>query len=315
MTHLSTRIILILLPLFAASPLWADNIYKYQDKDGIWHFTDKLPNDQEDFEAVWMEREPEPRITLRQEGDQRNPVYLLQNKYWGPVEVEVSLSTAENVMTEPQVPMRVVLGPQQEEAVLGIGAYDPSQSFSYKLHYRWVPGKPNPMPARNLVVEPPFPAGQSYPISQGFNGTKTHTTPDSQYAVDIVMPVGTPIVAARAGTVMDVEEDFNRGGTNREAYMDKANRVIILHDDGTMAVYAHLDLASVTVRAGQHVRAGRQIARSGNTGFSSGPHLHFVIQQNIGMELVSLPFQFKGPDGKPFEPEVRQFLEGTIPLN
>ena len=127
------------------------------------------------------------------------------------------------------------------------------------------------------------------------------------------MPIGTAVLAARAGTVMDVEEDFNKGGTLKAAYIEKANRVMILHDDGTMAVYAHLDLASVSVRAGQRVRAGRQIARSGNTGFSSGPHLHFAIQQNIGMEIVSLPFKFTRPEGEPAEPVANQLLKGTLP--
>ena len=92
---------------------------------------------------------------------------------------------------------------------------------------------------------------------------------------------------------MDVEEDFNRGGTDWKKFADKANHVRILHDDGTMAVYAHLDLASVSVRPGARIRAGQKIARSGNTGFSTGPHLHFVIQQNTGMKLISVPFKFQ----------------------
>ena len=87
---------------------------------------------------------------------------------------------------------------------------------------------------------------------------------------------------------------------------------MILHDDGTMSVYAHIDLASVNVRPGLHVRAGRQIARSGNTGFSSGPHLHFAVQQNIGMEVVSLPFKFERPKGRPAEPQVNELLKGTL---
>jgi murein DD-endopeptidase MepM/ murein hydrolase activator NlpD len=304
----------LLAALVAGSlPLFADNIYKYQDEKGIWHFTDRLPADQEEFDTVFMERDPEPRIRLRQDGPQHNPVYTLQNKFWGPVEVEMSLTEANNVLTEPSLPLRVVLGPQEQETVLGIGALNPRKSFSYKLHYRWAPGRPNPLPVSGLIMQPPFPAGESYPISQGFNGKTTHIGADSQYAVDIVMPIGTPVLAARSGTVMDVEEDFNDGGINKDSLMERANRVLILHDDGTMAVYAHIDLASVNVRPGLHVRAGRQIARSGNTGFSSGPHLHFAVQQNIGMEVVSLPFRFARTEGEPREPQEQELLEGTLP--
>ena len=110
---------------------------------------------------------------------------------------------------------------------------------------------------------------------------------------------------------MDVEEDFNKGGTDRKKFMDKANHVRIVHPDGTMALYAHLDLASVSVRPGARVRAGQKIARSGNTGFSSGPHLHFAIQQNIGMKLISLPFRLKTSQGDAIAPEELELIKGT----
>jgi murein DD-endopeptidase MepM/ murein hydrolase activator NlpD len=127
-----------------------------------------------------------------------------------------------------------------------------------------------------------------------------------------VMPVGTQVLAAREGVVMDVEEDFNRAGTDLQKFMDKANHVRILHDDGTMALYAHLDLASVSVRPGARVKAGQLIARSGNTGFSTGPHLHFVIQQNVGMEMRSLPFRFHQAGAEPRPPEESLLLNGVL---
>ena len=86
-----------------------------------------------------------------------------------------------------------------------------------------------------------------------------------------------------------------RGGADREKFLDRANHVRVLHDDGTMALYAHLDLASVSVRPGARIRAGQQIARSGNTGFSSGPHLHFVVQKAYGDSMLSIPFRFSQP--------------------
>ena len=300
---------IMLLPIAAG----AKNIYKYQDENGIWHFTDRAPDEEVEFETVYMEREPEPRIRMRQDGPKENPVYVVFNDFWGPVELELSLEDAVNVMSEPRLPARFVVPGQTEQALVGLGALDPTRGFQYRLSMASVPGRPIARPVADIVLLPPFAAGSEYPISQGFQGDRTHSTPDSEFAIDIVMPVGTTILAARDGTVMDVEEDFNRGGGDRGKFVDKANRVLILHDDGTMALYAHLDLASVSVRPGARVRAGQQIARSGNTGFSSGPHLHFAVQQNTGMQLISIPFKFQTAAGEPAAPVEAQILHGLVP--
>jgi len=304
--------VLLAAALLLPGDAWTKNIYKYQDENGIWHFTDQPPEQDQPFETVYMEREPEPRIKMRMEGPQSNPVYVLFNDFWGPVEVELNLSDAVNVISEPHLPARFVIPGQTEQALVGLGALDPVRGFSYRLHLTSVPGPPKPEPIENLVVYPPFPAGESYLVSQGFNGETTHTGPDSIYAIDITMPIGTTILAARGGVVMDVEEDFNRAGTSMKDFADKANHVRILHDDGSMALYAHLDLASVNVGRGTKVRAGQRIARSGNTGFSTGPHLHFVIQQNVGMEMRSVPFRFNQPAGDAIFPQEGQMLSGTL---
>jgi len=303
-------ILLVTASLLMPAVAGAKNIYKYQDENGIWHFTDQAPEETVQFETVYMEREPEPRIKMRQEGTKHSPVYILFNDFWGPVEIELKLTDAVNVLTEPPLPARFVIPGQQEQTLVGLGALDPQRGFQYRLNMSSVPGRPISTPVMDLVVLPPFAQGEQFPISQGFQGEKTHLTPDSEFAIDIAMPVGTAIHAVRSGTIMDVEEDFNRGGTNMEKFVDKANHVRILHEDGTMAVYAHLDLASVSVRPGARIRAGQKIARSGNTGFSSGPHLHFVIQQNTGMKLISVPFKFQTATGAPATPEVNQVLQG-----
>jgi murein DD-endopeptidase MepM/ murein hydrolase activator NlpD len=122
------------------------------------------------------------------------------------------------------------------------------------------------------------------------------------YAVDIAMPVGTDIVAARDGVVFDVSSTNFKGGPEADQYADLANLVRILHDDGTFAVYAHLNWNSIRVNPGDRVRAGQYIADSGNTGFSSGPHLHFAVQRNLGMRVESIPVAFRGADGAGVSP-------------
>jgi len=84
--------------------------------------------------------------------------------------------------------------------------------------------------------------------------------------------------------------------------MASANVVRIMHDDGSHAVYAHLNLNSVRVRPGDRVERGQYIADSGNTGYSSGPHLHFAVMVNRGMRMASVPVLFEGPNQAPTEP-------------
>ena len=109
--------------------------------------------------------------------------------------------------------------------------------------------------------------------------------------------------------------DRAHGGGDQEAkYIDRANFVRILHDDGSMAVYAHLQPNSARVYPGGRVPTGAWIANSGNTGFSSGPHLHFAVQMNAGMSLESLPFRFRQRGGQMITPDRRMMLDGVLSL-
>jgi murein DD-endopeptidase MepM/ murein hydrolase activator NlpD len=122
------------------------------------------------------------------------------------------------------------------------------------------------------------------------------------------MPERTNVCAARDGVVMDIANDFFGGGTDREDYIKRANFIRILHDDGTMAVYAHLSLESIRVGIGRKVYEGDILAESGNTGFSSGPHLHFAIQKNNGMQLISIPFKIENRKGTGVTPSKNMML-------
>ena len=138
-------------------------------------------------------------------------------------------------------------------------------------------------------------------------GKASHGDKQNYYAVDIDMPEGTPVLAARDGVVMTVDNDFYGAGLDLSQYGDRANNIRIAHSDGTMAVYAHLQLESAKVAVGDRVRAGQQLALSGDTGYTSGPHLHFCIQVNANMQIVSVPFNFSAR-GAAFQPEPGMML-------
>ena len=88
------------------------------------------------------------------------------------------------------------------------------------------------------------------------------------------------MLAARAGIVMQVEDDYYGAGLDREKFGSRANVVRILHPDGSMAIYAHLKPESVVIQPGRQVYVGQKLGESGNTGFSTGPHLHFEVRIN-----------------------------------
>ncbi len=129
--------------------------------------------------------------------------------------------------------------------------------------------------------------GGPFHISQGAGGDFSHDTPKGRYAVDVAMPPGTPVVAARGGTVLKAE-DGQEGRYPRAA----GNYVRIRHEDGSHTAYLHLSRGSLKVREGQRVEGGELLGHSGNTGRSTGPHLHFVVQKEISGSLLSVPFRF-----------------------
>ena len=165
---------------------------------------------------------------------------------------------------------------------------DAGKPLRYKPKLRYALGDPRLQPS---IHRYPLPwRGGPFRQTQCANGTYSHFTPKGRYAVDIAMPEGTPIVAARGGVVVKTENQQSGRGNN-----PAGNFVRILHDDGTMGVYLHLMKGSVGVREGQRVETGSLLARSGNTGNSTGPHLHFVVQRNVGLAVESIPFNFRQP--------------------
>jgi hypothetical protein len=144
------------------------------------------------------------------------------------------------------------------------------------------------LPADVVVVRIPFAAGRLVTVGQGMHGSFSHEG-RSVHALDFDADVGTTVVAARDGIVVDLREDSSTGcGEVRCA--DQANYVRIDHGDGTFGSYYHLDTNGVSVALGDRVCAGEPIGLSGNTGFSTGPHLHFQVQDAFG---YSLPLYFE----------------------
>ncbi len=308
MKILTLLFIVLSLSSFKAA---SQKLYKFQDEKGILHFTDKPPKaDQKQLEVRQMKVASKQLVWLLQSGEKRHPYYYVRNDYAGPVEVEIDFSERDNVRATPDLPRRFVIEPGKSDTLFQINAINERQSWKLAVKYRYIIGRPLTHYRSTTPYLPPIAPNTSFQISQAFNGSFSHSDAQNQYAVDIVMPIGTPIHAARSGIILEVEDDFFKGGT-KKAYASEANNIRILHDDGSMAVYAHLELEKARVYPGLAVKAGQLIGYSGNTGFSTGPHLHFAVQINKGMELVSVPFAFINRQGQAEEPVINAWLQGV----
>jgi murein DD-endopeptidase MepM/ murein hydrolase activator NlpD len=275
--------------LVFAGQAGALTIYKYTDANGVVTYTDKAAPGAQVF--VFRDRMVERLdnlVKLETKKHEAGETLLVRNDLYAPVQVELRLEQLANIVGAPGKPISWVLPPRSHIRLVTLTAQDAGKPLRYAPKLRYALGDPRLLPTQKSY---PLPwRGGPFRLTQGANGKYSHFTPKGRYAMDIAMPEGTPIVAARGGVVVKTENQQSGRGNN-----PSGNYVRILHDDGTMGVYLHLMKGSVGVREGQRVNNGSFIARSGNTGNSTGPHLHFVVQRNVGLALESIPFDFAQP--------------------
>lgn len=264
-------------------------VYKYTDAAGVVTYSDRaVPGAAVLRLGDEAEERLESRVRLEVSRHPAGETLRVHNDLHAPVQIELALENVENATGVPDQPIRWILPPRSHIRLLTLAPRDPARPLRYEPRLRHVLGDPRLLPTQSRYPLPWL--GGPFRLTQGPNGTYSHFTPRGRHAVDVAMPIGTPIVAARGGVVVSLE-NRQSGRTGNPS----GNFVRILHDDGTMGVYLHLQQGSVRVREGQRVTQGQPIARSGNTGNSTGPHLHFVIQRNVGMALESIPFAFTQP--------------------
>lgn len=279
----------LLFLLFTCSASSQAEIYKYQDANGKWQYTDKKPKEPAaevvDYKSNEKKKLGPEFVVVQREGKN---VLRVTNPFHGPIEIELRSS-------QVQAGRKLWLIPALRQLDL-IQSESPVEAYKY----RWQLGDPKAVIADQRYQFPVNTLSCTH-ISQGFNGRFSHSKEHSRYAVDIAMNVGTPIVAARAGVVVGVKDDYHMGGVN-EYFLDKGNYVIVMHEDGSFASYFHILLGTAAVKAGDDVNLGQVLAKSGSSGFSSGPHLHFVVSRNAGFKSQSIPFHFVTRDGNAIDP-------------
>jgi murein DD-endopeptidase MepM/ murein hydrolase activator NlpD len=298
---------LLLTALALAAGAQGQKLFKYKDANGVWVYTDRQPEAAQPFEQSQLTKRFEaPEVKLFEQQDDARLALIAKNTFYAPIQLAYRLSQTQNVPQSTPREGITVLPPRSDTPVLEIGKTTTAADIRFEYEFQFLPGEPG---AEHRPTEPyrlPFALSTTVGVSQAFPDVMTHGDPGSQYAIDFVMPVGTHVFAAREGVVIDVAGDFFEHGTDLKVDGPRANIVRVLHDDGTMALYGHLNWNTIRVVPGQRVARGEYLADSGNTGFTTGPHLHFVVQRNRGGALVSVPIEFTGAGGAPITVHSRE---------
>ena len=103
-------------------------------------------------------------------------------------------------------------------------------------------------------------------------------------AIDLIVPVYTPVLAAANGIVSFISDDSNIGGHD-PSYWTYTNFIVIMHSNGEYSRYDHLAFHSSKVKVGQSVSKGQEIAKVGMTGYTYLPHLHFQVFVFTGINI------------------------------
>lgn len=237
---------------------------------------------------------------------------------WGVRELQNLYPDASDVgvTTLPAAP--VAGGPGVTEVLTRFVVPTSGQAFWRVLDFRARFGDPAARPSKYAYALP-FGVGQERRVIQGFGGAFSHQG-SNHFAVDFDAPEGTPILAARDGLVVAAYAGAAGNGATAE-WLDytKMNFILVRHSDGTLGEYLHLAPGGVRVRAGDMVRRLDFIGLSGNTGFSTRPHLHFHVMtaSPSGLAAQSFPIEFEvapGISAPPIEGRAYRAYERQVSL-
>ncbi|MFF7063651.1 peptidoglycan DD-metalloendopeptidase family protein [Pseudomonas sp. NPDC008258] len=284
-----TRLLLFCALLMVSASSLGVTLYKITDDYGVVSYSDRPgPGAKPLVLRDPMVETLEGQVLLNAKVFDGGVSFSARNELHVPVEVELRLDNLVNAQggDAPRIVRRLL--PPRTTQMLSVLRGRPGLLLNYRSTLLQAMGDPGMRPQGFRYA---FPwVGGPFRVTQGPNGRVSHFGPKGRYAMDIAMPEGTTIIAAREGVVVKTENSQSGRAPN-----PSGNFVRILHPDGTMGVYLHLMRGSVVVAEGQRVRQGQVLAKSGNTGNSTGPHLHFVVQRNVGLALESIPYRFDKP--------------------
>lgn len=232
---------------------------------------------------VWAQRE----IEIYDSKVGQTIIVFADNNEASPYTIKLDIEQKGLTLKKP-LPEYVVVPGNEKSFVIARLNFQENVSWEISYKFQYMEGDADAIHNDDYVYQLPFKEGK-YIMSQGYNGPSTHRGIN---ALDFTMPQGEIIVAARNGKVVKIKEDSNRGCPSSDCMTD-GNFVRILHDDGTMAEYHHLQFNGALVEVGDVVEQGQEIAKCGATGFATGSHLHFIVFKTDGTNQIGIKTKFK----------------------
>lgn len=230
-------------------------------------------------------------------------VLYAKNSELYPYSIVLSLDLKNMTFSEGAKTVFVIPA-KSEKFKIGEVTAEPNKAYRYSYQVKFTMGDVTSKPDLNYVYDLPFRKGNAYKLGQGYNGTLSHKNENS---LDFTMPVGSEIVAARAGVVVQVVES-NTQSCMQEECKKYNNYITIMHDDGSFASYVHIKYNGALCKVGDVVKKGDKIALSGDVGYASGAHLHFMCFKADLEKTTTIETKFRINDGR----TVALLTEGNV---
>jgi Peptidase family M23 len=220
--------------------------------------------------------------------------FFADNTAEAPITVTIEFHEKKNITLPVKLPYTVVVPAKSKHfKIMEVGIIK-GKAVSFQYGYGMVLG--DVLTAKHEdshIYQLPFEPNKAFQVGQGYNGRFSH---QGTNAIDFDMVVGTKVCAAREGIVIFTKQDGKKS-CKQESCAHEGNYIIVLHSDGSFGRYVHLNHKGVCVERGQKVKAGQVIGYSGNTGWSSGPHLHFEVFVPVPNGYITVATKFKTANG------------------
>ena len=237
-------------------------------------------------------------IVVEEVGKNGDIIFEAENLNPFLVTLSLDFETMDNLQASQKLPLYVEIPGKSKKEIIRLSVISSSQPEHHSATYGWVKGTAFANHDDNYLYALPFAKGSNVRVSQGYNGGYSHKGL-SAYAIDFSLPIGTPIYAAREGDVVGIDVSSNYGGPSPE-FRPYMNYVNIRHADGTLGNYYHLKYGGAVVKIGDKVQKGQLIAYSGNTGYTTAPHLHFSVSKVDPVSMrrpMNLPIKIQTAQG------------------